>query len=151
MRISEPPEYLEKSRHALRKVGDEICGPITESNAYSIGSGITRFFSSFDGNPQIDVGNFDRFASALGFVFARCAEMVSDGIWKLEWLCLSDEDETDGVYALINNNHSLLVYPIGIIRSDFLRNTKKSECFFEALSTGSLPTGTEGILEEYVL
>lgn len=117
----------------LEKNGEEICGIITESNAIGIGSSITSYFSHFSGNAQIDAGNFDRFIGALAFVFAKCVEIKS--LWRLVWINLSEKNQTDGVYALVNKDHSLLVYPIGLMRGDFLKNTKNSESFFRSLAT----------------
>ena len=149
MKLSSPPKRLNKSRRMLEQYGNEICGQITESNAFDVGSRITDYFRYFRGNPQIDVGDFDRFVGALGFVFARCVETVSD--WKLEWLSLSEEDLLDGVDCLTNENHSLLVYPIGLVSSDFLRKTHKSESFFKALVIGSFPAREDHSLQELVM
>ena len=149
MKIITPPIYLIKARSRLEKYGEEVCGRITESNAFEIGSKIENYFPHFKKNVQIDAGDFDRFVGALGFVFSKCVEMVSD--WKLEWLNLSEHDLTDGVYCLVNNNRSQLVYPIGLIRSDFLKNTHKSESFFRAVAAGDIPSGTQNDFKEYIL
>lgn len=149
MKVSKPPEQLERSQQGLERFGEEVCGRITESSARDIGAQITHFFSCFEGDPQLDVRDFDRFVAALGFVFARCAEVVSN--WKLEWLCLSEEDNTDGVYILVDSRRSFLVYPIGLIRSDFLRITHKSESFFKMLAAGKITPSCEGSFKEYLL
>ena len=134
MKIITPPNYIIKSRESLERYGLEICGEITEENAVATGKNISNYFGLFKGDFQQDVLEAGRFFGALGFVFARCVEMVSD--WRLVWINLSENDATDGVDSLVNKDKSLLVYPLGIVRSDYLKKTNVAAAFFDFLESG---------------
>ena len=141
-KILQPPLWYLSVHEQIEARAYEICGEISPETAERIATSIPSFFDRAPKKEGVDPAHemrLGQFQTALGYAFATSFAAITD--WTYEYVGFEQDNfnPEDGIDTLVSPDRSVIIFPIGEVRKDFLRGSSCCEFLIRAVLNGEIP------------